>query len=180
MYLDSVSETDRVMASVERTPTCTSVSMPKDGRLYVPLDVNFVDEYEHMSSDAIRLFIELLSFGKRIANRGYFSSANVRRATSLIEPTTPLRELFDAGLIGEAEIEQNGASASRFSSPLLPRGMNLIKRSRKQGRKGGVASGYTRRERSCAKQKQVKLQAETKQVVEQVEKSREEKSKENS
>ena len=69
------------MASVERTPTCTSVSMPKDGGNTVPLDVNFVDEYEHMSSGTSGYSSSYcpLENASPIC-RGYFSSANVRRA----------------------------------------------------------------------------------------------------
>ena len=139
--------------------------MPKPGHLYVPLDVAFFDEQTELTDAAQLLFLQMLTRAKQLGSNGRLTRGQIERCAP--RHFTALGELLTVGLI------TNDDEAESFCFPSWNTWNGEAETKQKAGRKGGIASGLARR---AAKQRE----ADPKQVLEQVEKSREEKSKEQS
>jgi hypothetical protein len=139
--------------------------MPRAGRLYVPLDVAFFDEQTELTDAAQLLFLQMLTRAKQLGSHGHLTRGQIERCAP--RHFTALGELLTVGLI------TNDDEAESFCFPSWNAWNSEAETKQKAGRKGGIASGLARR---AAKQRE----AHPKQVLEQVEKSKEEKSKEQS
>ena len=111
--------------------------MPKPGRLYLCLDVEFFDEHCALSDSAQLLFLEMLTRAKQLRCQGHLTTAQVQRCAPRHLEAMP--ELVAAGLV----TNENEAEPVCFPSWNDWNGEAEAKQ--RAGRKGGIASGIARR-----------------------------------
>ncbi len=133
--------------------------MPKPGRLYVPLDVNFFDDPQIAGLDyeAQILFLAMLCLAKRTTTDGVVTLKQIRRLVPEVWSENPLAALCDGHLV-EAGIEANTYRIVSWND-WNEEAASIKERStakQEAGRKGGITSGLVRRARS-------KIEAEAKQ-----------------